>query len=308
MELKYIINSNFNIFKDINVPNNDALQNSFDLSSKNDLDIYKINEDNVPNILSSELKTIIKKDRDSLKNPFLNDNQITNFNFYIIGRKQISSLNDINSTKDNHNKETNKRGRKRKREDISNCDKKTHDKFSDDNMRKKCKNIVLKYILEFINRKIKEKYLGKIGYGNLRKELKILKQEEKVNSTVNNEKLFLNKSIKEIFSEDISPRLNNYPPTHNKIIIESLINEEDEDKKNYFNSLFSISFLDCLKYFRGDHEIKELEGFIKFSSIKGIIKNKHGKNYVDLMLNYLKRYQDIINNKKPRKIRKKVEK
>ena len=44
MELKYIINSNFNIFKDINVPNNDALQNSFDLSSKNDLDIYKIEE------------------------------------------------------------------------------------------------------------------------------------------------------------------------------------------------------------------------------------------------------------------------
>ena len=48
---------------------------------------------------------------------------------------------------------------------------------------------------------------------------------------MNNEKIFLNKSIKEIFSEDISPRLNNYPPTHNKIIIESLINEEDEDKK-----------------------------------------------------------------------------
>ena len=120
MELKYIINSNFNVFKDINVPNNDALQNSFDLSSKNDLDIYKINEDNVPNILSSELKTIIKKDRDSLKNPFLNDNQISNFNFFIISKKQISSRNDNNLIKDNYNKKT-KRGRKRKREDISNC-------------------------------------------------------------------------------------------------------------------------------------------------------------------------------------------
>ena len=82
----------------------------------------------------------------------MNDNQISNFNFFIISKKQISSRNDNNLIKDNYNKKT-KRGRKRKREDISNCDKKTHDKFSDDNMRKKCKNIVLKYILEFINRK-----------------------------------------------------------------------------------------------------------------------------------------------------------
>ena len=124
---------------------------------------------------------------------------------------------------------------------------------------------------------------------------------------MNNEKLFLNKSIKEIFSEDISPRLNNYPPTHNKIIIESLINEEDEDKKIYFNSLFNITFLDCLKYFRGDIIINELDGFIKFSSLEENIKNKHGKSYVDLMLYYLKGFQEIINNKKPRKIHKKVE-
>ena len=45
-----------------------------------------------------------------------------------------------------------KRGRKRKREennDESNTEGKNyHDKFSDDNLRKKCKNLVLKYVLE----------------------------------------------------------------------------------------------------------------------------------------------------------------
>ena len=310
MEIKNITNSQFNGFKELNVSINEVLQNSFDSSSKSEINIPEITEDNMLNNLDTGLKNIIKKDGNVLGNTVFNDNQITNFNFFIISQKQILSQED-NNLLHNNNKETKKRGRKRKREDVSNdgddSNKKTHNKFSDDNMRKKCKNIVLKYILEFINRKIREKYLGKIGYGNLRKELKILKQEEKVNSTVNNEKLFLNKSIKEIFSEDISPRLYNYSPTHNKIIIESLLNEEDEDKKNYFNSLFNITFLDCVKYFRGDIIIKELEGFIRFSSIKEKIKNKHGKKYVDLMLNYLKRFQYIINSKKPRKTHKKVQ-
>jgi len=315
MEFKDIINSKFNRFKELNIPINDVLQNSFDSSSKSDLNIAKISEENLVNNLDTELKTIIKEDRNSLNNTILNENQITNFNFFILGKKQILNSSDINlikyKSKEKNNKETKKRGRKRKREDTGSneddSDKKTHDKFSDDNMRKKCKNIVLKYILEFINRKIREKYFGKIGQGKFKKELKILKQEEKVNSTVDSDKLFLNKSIKEIFSENISPRFSNYPPTHNKIIIESLINEEDEDKKIYFNSLFNITFLDCLKYFRGDIIINELDGFIKFSSLEENIKNKHGKSYVDLMLYYLKGFQEIINNKKPRKIHKKVE-
>ena len=315
MEFKDIINSKFNRFKELNIPINDVLQNSFDSSSKSDLNIAKISEENLVNNLDTELKTIIREDRNSLNNTILNENQITNFNFFILGKKQILNSSDINlikyKSKEKNNKETKKRGRKRKREDTCNneddSDKKTHDKFSDDNMRKKCKNIVLKYILEFINRKIREKYFGKIGHGKFKKELKILKQEEKVNSTVDSDKLFLNKSIKAIFSEDISHRFSNYPPTHNKIIIESLINEEDEDKKIYFSSLFNITFLDCLKYFRGDIIIKELDGFIKFSSLEEKIKNKHGKSYVDLMLYYLKGFQEIINNKKPRKIHKKVE-
>ena len=316
MEFKDIIKSKYNRFKELNTPINYILENSFESSSKSDLNIAKISEENLVNNLDTELKTIIKEDRNSLNNTILNKNQITNFNFFIIGKKEILNPSDINLIKykseEKNNKETKKRGRKRKREDTGNneddySDIKTHDKFSDDNMRKKCKNIVLKYILEFINRKIKEKYLGKIGHGKFKKELKILKQEDKVNSTVDNDKLFLNKSIKAIFSEDISPRFSNYPPTHNKIIIESLINEKDEDKKIYFNSLFNITFLDCLKHFRGDIIIKELDGFIKFSSVEEKIKNKHGKSYVDLMIYYLKGFQEIINNKKPRKIHKKVE-
>ena len=162
MEFKDIINSKFNRFKELNIPINDVLQNSFDSSSKSDLNIAKISEENLVNNLDTELKTIIREDRNSLNNTILNENQITNFNFFILGKKQILNSSDINlikyKSKEKNNKETKKRGRKRKREDTGSneddSDKKTHDKFSDDNMRKKCKNIVLKYILEFIKRKI----------------------------------------------------------------------------------------------------------------------------------------------------------
>ena len=45
-------------------------------------------------------------------------------------------------------------------------DKKVHDKFTPDNLRKKIKNLVLKNLLEFINNKIKSMYNSNIGHGN----------------------------------------------------------------------------------------------------------------------------------------------
>ena len=192
--------------------------------------------------------------------------------------------------------------------DINTTDDKTerkiHDKFSDDNMRKKCKNIVLKYAFIFINNKIKEKYNNDIGHGKFKKELKVINQENKINSTIKNDKLFLNKTLKEIFSEDISARLYNFPKNFNKILIESLIEEDNnEERKEYFNKLFNITFLDCLKYFREDNNffINELSGFKRISDIKEELINKQGKEYVDMLIYYLKNFQEIINKKQARK-------
>ena len=139
MEIKNITNSQFNGFKELNVSINEVLQNSFDSSSKSEINIPEITEDNMLNNLDTGLKNIIKKDGNVLGNTVFNDNQITNFNFFIISQKQILSQED-NNLLHNNNKETKKRGRKRKREDVSNdgddSNKKTHNKFSDDNMRK----------------------------------------------------------------------------------------------------------------------------------------------------------------------------
>ena len=242
--------------------------------------------------------------------------QIMNFHFDLLkkeDKKDLGNLNSniINKDKSKFKKEQIKRGRKTKRNDSILTDKNgknkvkdVHDRYLDDNIRKKCKNMILKYALEFLNQKIKEIYKSDIGKGKFKKKLKILNQEKKVKLSLNNEKLFLEKTLGEIFSENISARFSNYPSNHNKMLIEALLNEKDDEKRKYFIKLFNLTFLDCLNYFRGEEDYKsELSGFKKFSSIKETLIVKDGKEYVDLLNYYLNNYKKILENKKPRNIK-----
>ena len=281
-------------------------QNSFGYSSDEEISDKGIKNEKIINKIDTDWISFMYKEY-----------KIENFNFNIINNNSISKLNQNNKNKDhnknNINNESKKRGRKRKRDDSSDKDKDnddshsktTHDKFSDDNIRKKCKNMISKYALEYINKMIKVKFNNNIGHGKFKKELKILNQQDKIKSTVNIDKTFLDKSLKDIFSENISSRFNKYPPTHNKDIIESLINEIDDEKRIYFIKLFNLTFFDCLNYFVDDIAFRDdLNGFKKFSSIKGTIEQKQGKEYVNLLWHYFKNFKEIINNKKPRKINK----
>ena len=89
------------------------------------------------------------------------------------------------------------------------------------------------------------------------------------------------------------------------------MNEEDEDKRIYFNKLFNIKFFDCLKYFTENKEIESdielFQGFKQFSSIKEEIIKKNDKEYADMLLDYLKNFKEKINNKRARKSKKKIE-
>ena len=272
--------------------------NSFEIYSEGDLNASKIVEENLNDNLDTNLELSTKENRVIKINNVYNTYKIENYNFFIQGVQ-------IFNKKDKNNKEIKKRGRKRKRNDNesdNNKTLKTHTKFTDDNLTKKSKNIILKYALKFINEKIEEIYQGDIGEGKFKKELKIISQKNKVKSTVNIDKSFLDKNLKDIFSENISGRFNNFPKTYNKTLIESLLNEEDEEKKSYFIELFNITFSDCLDYFMDNkNNNKKLEGFIKFSSIKESLIQQEGKNYIDAFIYFLKNFKDIINNKKSRR-------
>jgi hypothetical protein len=316
MNFNDIINTKFNK-NSIFLANNKAFsQFNFEISSEDDINEKQSKDENYIINLDTELKTSIKEDRNIKSNIINNEFKINNFNFFIYNCHQAEHSNNNNEAKNKNNEKFNiklsaKRGRKKKR-DITNVngdnmekEKRAHNKYSDDNMRKKCKNIILKFALEFLNKKIKEQYDNNIGRGKFRKELKILNQDEKVNSTVNIEKSFLFKTLKDIFSENISARLSNFQKNHNKLLIESLITEKDEEKKQYFIKLFNITFLDCLKYFRGEETgIGELEGFKTISSIKETLIEEQGEEYFDLFMYYMKNFKDIIESKKARKKKK----
>jgi hypothetical protein len=155
MSYKEIIKSKLNKFPNLSYIDKVDLPFNYDLSSEDDLIGTKINEENLNDKLISDYKTI-KEDEDRTEKNNNNDTisneyKISNFYFDLISKKNSENLKlNHNNTKDknnlNGNKESKKRGRKRKRSDINESDKKeknknsnTHDRYSDDNMRKKCK-------------------------------------------------------------------------------------------------------------------------------------------------------------------------
>ena len=122
------------------------------------------------------------------------------------------------------------RKRNRESEDI----KKKHNKYSDDSLRRNSKNLVIESLKDFMNELIRLSYHGNIGVGPLKKELKSLDKKKISNSNVIFNQNFLNKTIFEIFSEDISGKITNYQKNHNKLLINQLINEENENIKKLF--------------------------------------------------------------------------
>ena len=158
--------------------NNVNPKDNFDLSSEDEEEDLnsskKFNENFTTNKnFDTELKTCLITNQNNKMQELNNKNKIINFNFFIIGQNKSNNLKALNSERSKinkyiNNKEEKKRGRKRKRENNNDnedsVDKKAHNKFSDDNLRKKCKNTILKYALKFINEKIKEKYKNKIKY------------------------------------------------------------------------------------------------------------------------------------------------
>ena len=170
-----------------------------------------------------------------------------------------------------------------------------HTKYSGDNLRRKIKRYTLNYALEFINKKIKQIYQGKIGVGIFKKKLLPINNCIKTNMKIEYNMNLLNKTLGEIFSDNISYRYTNYCKNHNKIIIDLLLHDKDENIALYFQKLFNITFLQCLEKFSGNDEIKELDGFTKFSEIEEKLPNESG--YIEAFRNYLNNYKINLQKK-----------
>ena len=180
-----------------------------------------------------------------------------------------------------------------------------HNKFSDDNLLRKCKNLVLDSISKFINKKIAKLYENENKKVLKNKQLFKLALKEKERSLVSYNKLLLDQKLESIFSEDISTKYKKYNLSHNKDLIKDLLNEKDDTKRLIFQKLFNLSFTDCLNHFRGTCLKEELSGMNKFD--KYCSEAKFGKNseeYKKILKIFIQNYENIIMDKKERNKRK----
>ena len=197
-------------------------------------------------------------------------------------------------------KETNKILNQKRKKENENEDKKSNSKFTYDNLKRKSKHLVIESALDFINKKIKEAYNGNIGKGIIKKELAKLNQSQKKNSSAEFNQSFIHKTLKEILSQKITKKIKIYDEDHNKKLVEKLI----EEKKDEFESLFNITFIDCLDHFIGKKQIKELNGLTLFNGLKEQILKEYkedGESYYKNLEIFLNEYEQRINNAKPRK-------
>jgi len=297
------------------VDDNNNYQLKFD--SEEDYDI-NFNDNNNNNFFNISNDPNYKCNEIEQKNIISNNSfSIYTFNFAIIDEKNDLTINSNQEKMKITSDEVQlpkKLGRKTKRKPVINPENNNdnnndnnninnsivHDKFTDDNMKKKCKNIVLKCILEFINNKIKKLYNNDIGHGNYEKNLKTLGEKSKMTTTADSYSDFMKKKLKDIFSEKISTKYSNFSPEHNKMIIKSLIEEKDDSKKLYFGKLFNLTFEDCLKNFRGDTDLEELKGFKNLDFVKEELVKKseeNGEEYSKYFAYYIKNYEKLINKK-----------
>ncbi len=183
-------------------------------------------------------------------------------------------------------------------------------KFRQDSLIMKCKSILINELLFFINEKIKEIYKNGIGHKLLFMQLKKIYRNIINNSKVDFNKNLLTKTLLEIFSEPICPRITNALPDHNKHLIKHLLNERDDDKRYYFENLFNLYFLECIEHFTNKRTIDELQGFKTFNEIKNdkdelekLHINLEDKNYLDTVEYYFNHFEEIIDKMSQRKKR-----
>lgn len=272
------------------------------MSFKLPLTIINKENNKIENKISNDCIIIIKKENvEECKNNTIQLNP--NSSIYNIDMNNKQNIEEkekyfnINEIKTSLIESLRKKKLGRKRKDDNSLS--INNKYSDNSLRRKCKHIILKILIEFINKKISEIYNGNIGFGTNVKKLLNLNSKQNANVDVTYNKNFLNKTIGDIFSESISTSYSNYGLDHNKNLIKKLMGEEDINKKRYFNKLFNLTFLECLKHFRKSEIHYELIGLYDFDKL--IQKYEIDSDYKNCLEYHFKNFEKIINNKKPRK-------
>ena len=288
--------------------------NYFDSNSSSNL--MKINEDNSQlkslslfpekSLEKNESKSGMEKVKTSTtlninREPFTALNNSPSI-FIPKNKNEFNGKNDImilkngdkNEDKNKYQKSKEKKmcGRKRK----NSKEKGKHDKYCKDNVIKKIKSSLLEILSKFMNNKINEIYSGNIGLGVFKKEFLKMNQNQ-IKDSKNNKK-FLLKKVKELFSENISTKFTNFPLEHNKNLINDLLNEADNKIREIFEEMLNLTFIECLEHFRGSKYYEILKGL---KSLDDFCSNEIDEDYKKIFRYYVFHLEEIIMKKKIKK-------
>lgn len=234
-----------------------------DIFSLNDVDDFRNIE--LPDLLSCE-------EIDELKINLINEENVINRN-------------------GNTSKIRKKRGRKKKESNELGA----HNKYTEDNIIKRLKNNICNLILQFLNSEIKKSF-------NDEKMLlkKINPKQSKINKADEN-KSFIYKTLKDIYSNNLSNKYKNFDLEYNKKIIDKLITENNLEINAKFTNLFNLTFIQCIDHLIGNIKIKELEGMETLSQFVEKYFDGEESQYKEKLKETIINYEKIINGKIGRK-------
>lgn len=215
---------------------------------------------------------------------FINEKKGENISFKGLKRKKLLFKSSENNL-----------GRKRK----SSVEKGKHTRYDGDNIIRKIKGLMIKYLINFSNQLIYSIYDGKIGYGPSIKKIFTINQRQIIESK--HDKAFINKTLKEILSDKITGRISNYIPEHNRNIIEILLNEEDNSKREKLEKFFNLKFIDCIQHYSGKIRIPILIGIETLKKTCDDMKLKgEDEDYIKIFMHYVDNFKKIVQTKKNR--------
>ena len=300
------------------IPNLNEIQNIFSFKKEgNNIDQSLINNNNKSNYIIDDKKEIFQIVNKEIQIQIIANKKNNSKEKEISNKekkKQLFKIIDI----DINDKIRSKRDNKGNSLGVSKSEKdKTrikHSKFSDDNLRIKCKYIVLSHIKDFINEKIAQIYKYNLGDGIKVKKLMNLNKRQIANAKIKDNKAFMKKTLAEIFSDSISGRYTNLPKDKNKMLIKELMNEKDEAKRIYFQKWFNLNFIECVKHFSNKKPVEILKGLMTFEKMKSNPVELNKKcitigtdNYLEKLDYYFKNYENILSSKFSRNKEKKKE-
>ena len=205
-----------------------------------------------------------------------------------------------------------KRGRKAKENNKT----ETHDKRCPDNIIKKVKATIFKYILLFLNKIINENFKFKVEL--LKLDYRFIERIEKEQ----NLKL-LNMRLKDLFSKDISPKYKyKYPKDYNKKIIEKIL----QDTNEIILFSFNMTLRDWIDIFTQKKSVKDIinvynnknndcqnfiekieQNLIGLDKILDKLNKNNDEDYMALFIFYLYNYERWFYLRKRKKIKKEKE-